>query len=274
MVGSLLQDFSKELELASRYSLHEPPLQELMESMQTPWLDVANQLRSVCGFAGLHAIGSRLSTSQAFGDDATEILRLDLGDWREKITWPARIDIDPVVRTSLYRGQGFNPDLTTFPHTAFEEIVTEAGLKVPRVPKAEGYDLDGEFDGIGSEAAFQRTNDAHDSLQRFESQLRRFIDKRMERTFGPSWIKQRIPGEMRSNWLNKQKQDPDLQCWPLIAYADFTDYVIIITRNDNWRDLFEAVFVNKSSVQESFRRLYPIRLATMHSRVTSQHVVY
>ena len=43
-----------------------------------------------------------------------------------------------------------------------------------------------------------------------------------------------------------------------------------LLENDNWRDLFEAVFVNKNSVQESFRRLYPIRLATMHARLITQ----
>ena len=42
-------------------------------------------------------------------------------------------------------------------------------------------------------AAFERTNNAHDLLQRFESQLRRFIDERMEAKFGPSWTKHRIP---------------------------------------------------------------------------------
>ena len=43
-----------------------------------------------------------------------------------------------------------------------------------------------------------------------------------------------------------------------------------LLENDNWRDLFEAIFVNKISVQESFRRLYPIRLATMHARLITQ----
>ena len=88
--------------------------------------------------------------------------------------------------------------------------------------------------------------------------------------FGSSWMRQRIPGDMRSKWHEKQSQDTGAQHWPTIAYADFTDYVTIITRNDNWRDLFAAIFDNKISVQESFRRLYPIRLATMHARTITQ----
>ena len=269
-VSRLLRQFSTEMEAVKRYSQQENALQRLMESMQTPWLDVANQLRSINGFAGLHGIGSLLRTSPAFDGHAADILRLDLGDWREEVTWPASIDTDPVARTSLYINQGFNSDLTTFPQTAFEQIVTEAGLKEQGLPRAIGYDLEGESDEADREAAFQRTNDAHDLLQRFESQLRKFISAQMEKMFGTRWTRQRIPGDMRSRWLEKQSQDANSGRWPLIAYADFTDYVDIIARNDNWQELFEAAFANKNSVQESFRRLYPIRLATMHARTITQ----
>ena len=269
-VASLLDQFWNELESVRRYSQQEPALQRLMESMRTPWLDIADQIGSINGFAGLHGIGSLLRTSPAFDSKLADILRLDLGDWREEIIWPASIDTDPVARTSLYINQGFNPDLTTFPQTAFEQIVTEACLKEPDVPRAIEYDLDEESDETDREATFQRTNNAHDSLQRFESQLRKFICEQMEKKFGSRWIRQRIPEDMRSRWLEKQSRDADSGRWPLIAYADFTDYVNIIARNDNWGELFEAVFVNKSSVQESFRRLYPIRLATMHARTITQ----
>ena len=117
-----------------------------MESMRTPWLDVANQLQSVNGFTGLHGIGSLLRTLPPFDTKLTDILRVDFGDWREEVIWSSYIATDPFIRTSLYAQQGFNPALTTFPYPAFEEIVTEAGLRVPKVPRAEGYDLDGESD--------------------------------------------------------------------------------------------------------------------------------
>ena len=269
-VSSLLRQFSKEMESVRRYSQQEIALQRLMESMRTPWLDVANQFRSMNGFAGLHGIGSLLRTVPSLSSDAAATLRVDLGDWREEVAWPASIDADPVARTSLYIDQGFNPDLTTFPQTAFEQIVTEAGLKEPDVPQAIGYDLNGQSDETDTEVAFQRTNDAHDRLQRFESQLRKFISAQMENAFGSNWMRQRIPGDMRSKWHDKQSQDTGAQHWPTIAYADFTDYVTIITRNDNWKDLFAEIFDNKSSVQESFRRLYPMRLATMHARTITQ----
>lgn len=53
--------------------------------------------------------------------------------------------------------------------------------------------------------------------------------------------------------------------WPLICYADFTDYILVITKRDNW-PLFARWFKRVESVRESFQRLYPIRLDTMHDR--------
>jgi hypothetical protein len=58
--------------------------------------------------------------------------------------------------------------------------------------------------------------------------------------------------------------------WPLIAYADFTDYLAIVTRNDNWNAVFKQYFTRPESVRESFQRLYPIRLCTMHARLITQ----
>ena len=77
------------------------------------------------------------------------------------------------------------------------------------------------------------------------------------------------PDEMRKQWSDKQAKarDEGESEQPLIAYSDFTDYVTIIVWKDNWNEVFAPVFRRKSLVQESFQRLYPIRVCTMHSRI-------
>mgnify|MGYP005867392015 CR=1 FL=1 len=122
------------------------------------------------------------------------------------------------------------------------------------------------------EAAFARTNAAHDRLQRFETQLRQFIDKQMTKACGDQWIKHRVPGSLRQRWIEKRETalangEAD---HPLIAYADFSDYVSIITQKNNWNDVFKPVFRRRTFVQESFQRLYPIRICTMHARMITQ----
>ena len=102
--------------------------------------------------------------------------------------------------------------------------------------------------------------------------MRRFIDERMKAVFGENWIKHRVPGSIRQAWIEKRQKarDSGEPEWPLMAYADFADYVPIITRSDNWREVFEPVFGRAALVQESFQRLYPIRICTMHSRLITQ----
>jgi hypothetical protein len=74
---------------------------------------------------------------------------------------------------------------------------------------------------------------------------------------------------MHEQWRQKKEKARKAgeQDRPLIEYADFTDYVRLITRNDNWNAIFQPVFQRPESVTESFQRLYPIRICTMHARI-------
>jgi len=255
-----------------RYREDGVELLRAMESMHTPWLDIDDKRRSITGFVELQCIGHALRTGSAFDASLTDVLRADLGDWRDKISWPADILTDPSARTSFYLERGFDPALTAFPPEAFEESVAIAGLKDLPPPLVQHYGLEPETGENEEESGFKRTNKAHDRLQRFETQVRRFIDQSMKSGFGEGWIKSQVPGEIRSKWLGKRQQARDSGGgeWPLIAYADFTDYVKVITRKDNWKRVFEPVFKRSTFVQESFQRLYPIRVCTMHARRITQ----
>ena len=52
---------------------------------------------------------------------------------------------------------------------------------------------------------------------------------------------------------------------PFIFYVDFTDYVKIITRKDNWKQVFK----NKEAISVKLRELEPIRNAIAHFRELS-----
>jgi hypothetical protein len=85
-------------------------------------------------------------------------------------------------------------------------------------------------------------------------------------------MKQRLPSAMRDSWIEKKDKavgagNPE---FPLIDYADFTDYKVIIERRDNWDAVFKAVFGRIEDVRESFQRLFHVRIAIMHARPISQ----
>ena len=162
--------------------------------------------------------------------------------------------------------------MTDFPAGAFDQAATIAGIKLPPPPRILDYDHLPGHDEDDEEIGFERNNAVHDRVQRFETHVRKFIDQSMSAAAGKNWIKHRVPGPIRQEWRDKQERareegEPER---PLIAYADFTDYETIIVRNDNWTDVFKPVFRRKTLVHESFRRLYPIRVCTMHSRLITQ----
>ena len=268
---------SEILGTVERYGTRISDIQRAMNSMHTPWLNKLDEPGSIAGFARLQGIGHALSTMPAFGSQLTASLRVDLGDWRKKISWPTEIFDDLFARTSFYTEHGLNPALTGFPNGAFDEIIMTTGLRGTAAPVAIGYDFDPAAEEAEEELAFQRTNDAHDLLQRFETEVRKFIDERMKAVFGTDWVTQRVPGGMREEWIQKREaaRKNGERERPLIVYSDFTDYEQVITRKDNWEKVFKQPFRSKLSIQESFRRLYPIRICTMHSRpITHEDELY
>lgn len=254
-----------------QYGEHAAELRRAMDAVRTPWLNIVDRLGSIGGFVELQNIGHALRTLPPFDTSLSDALRIDLGDWREEIEWPQAIFGDAVARSSFYSERGLDTALTAFPADAFQQSVTIAGLRGAPPPFVAAYNLEPETEDE-EEAGLERTNAAHDRLQRFETQLRKFINERMTAAFGENWIKHQVPGEIRKAWLEKRQKandngEPDR---PLIAYADFSDYVPIIVRKDNWEQVFEPVFRRPMFVQESFQRLYPIRICTMHARIITQ----
>jgi len=256
-----------------RYQEQASAVQSAIEGMRVPWLDIQDELRSIKGFAELQGIGYALRTMPAFDTHLADAIRIDLGDWRDKLAWPSEIFTDSLARAAFYAARGFDAALTTFPAAAFAQSISIAGLRDVPPPLISAYYVEPEAEEKDEqEAGFERTNAAHDRLQRFESQVRKFIDETMRAAFGEEWTKHQVPGDIRKAWIEKRgkAKDGGEPEWPIIAYADFTDYVPIITRKDNWKKAFEPIFWRPAFVQESFQRLYPIRVCTMHGRLITQ----
>ena len=120
--------------------------------------------------------------SAQFDPGAAERLRLVLGDWREPVDWPTPIFTDPLARSDFYLDRGLDPVLTEFPADAFDQITTAAGLRYAPPPLLSDYS--GDTDEEDEEAGFARTNAAHDRLQRFETHVRRFIERKLQQRLG------------------------------------------------------------------------------------------
>jgi len=270
----LLTEFheSSASEMLTRYALQEGSLQQAMESMRTPWLDAHEAMKSMAGFAEIQGIGHALRSMPAFDESLAAALRPELGDWRDTITWPQEIFTNLAARADFYVDLGFNAALTNFPPPAFEQSLDIAGLRRELPPLVEGYEPPALSTEDDEEQGLARTNAAHDRLQRLERLLRKFIDEEMTRAFGTDWPRRRLPNGLYDQWHEKKRkaEQAGAEEKPLIEYADFTDYVPVICRADNWREVFGPFFNRPESVRESFQRLHPIRLDTMHARLITQ----
>ena len=246
-------------------------IKNAMEQMRTPWLDTHESIRSIGGFAAIQGIGHALSSMPAFGDHLGSALRIDLGDWRDPITWPIEIFTDLGARSDFYVARGFDIALTDFPAKAFEETVNIAGLgnEPPELVDLYGSPVPSSNDN--EEEGLARTNTVHDWLLRLETQVRQFIDEEMTKAFGPDWPKHRLPNGLYDQWQEKKRnaQQSGGKEWALIAYADFSDYVPLICRRDNWA-VFSPFFGRQEYLREAFQRLHPIRVDTMHARPITQ----
>ena len=269
----LLTDFPSGIsETLKRYRKQEMSFRRAMESMRTPWLDMQEEIRSIRGMAALQGIGHAVRKMRPLGPELNTALRIDLGDWRDPITWRPEILTDLGARSDRYVELGFNPALTDFPAPAFKEGLEVAGLDHERPELVTFY---GEpvaaSDEEEKEEGLSRTNKAHDWLQRLETHVRRFIDEEMTKAYGPDWPKQRLPAGLYDQWKEKRgkaRQRGSTE-WALICYADFTDYMRVIGRRDNWK-VFEPFFRRLEDVRESFQRLHPIRMDAMHARPITQ----
>lgn len=242
-------------------------LRAAMESMTRPWLHLEHATSSTNAFAGLVSIGQNISRLRPFEPSLVDQLRPNLGDWRDPITFAEKPLINPLSRSELYRERGVDPTLTEFTVAAFHEGASIAGLESRETD--EHTDASNETVDDGDE--FVRAEKAFAQLRQFEVAVRNFIVEVMEDAFGAHWMKRQLPKDMHDKWADKRQAEIDAGREPrsLIEYADFSDYRMIIERSDNWKTAFKYVFRRPEDIRESFQRLNPVRIATMHSRIVT-----
>jgi hypothetical protein len=271
-----LATFNAELDLPTGldfFRVGRSALQESMISARGDWLDLARPHQSVYAFDALSAIGAAAQAAVPFGEDSVRAVRAGLGDWRDISNIKPDVLLNAETRKKLYHEQGLAAGLSEFPSNAYPEILQLSGL-FESSDRADGATVD------QSNAPRPNTVDigvlAFRLLRTFEMGFRVFLAHIMLTTCGTKWTKQRVSETIRSRWVERRAsaiEDGEIER-PLHDYADIFDYAEIIVRNDNWDDVFSAIFRNKDEVQVSFRRLNAARRPVAHGReVTNEDLL-
>ena len=184
---------------------------------------------------------------------------------QNRIAWPRKILTDYGERADFYVSRGLKGARPDFSAPAFEKSLDIADLRGDKLLLVDlyGSPLDHKEEG--------RAPMAYVRITGLETQLRRFIDERMTACYGSDWPKHQLPNGMYRQWKEKKQkaQQGGRGEDALIAYADFTDYVQVMCKRDNWH-VFSPIFDRKENVRESFRRMHPVRVDTMHARQITQ----
>lgn len=120
-----------------------------------------------------------------------------------------------------------------------------------------------------------KREDAYEMLKRLETRLRKCIQTSLEKV-SKNWWKERIPEDVQHRASLRKERNEKQWPWytekdlPLMSYVDFTDYIKIITRRDNWEQVFRQIFEEKDIILAKLRELEPIRNAIAHVRELSQ----
>jgi hypothetical protein len=248
-------------------------LQKSMISTRSAWLDLSQPYQSVYAFDALSAIGGAVRAAVPFSDDAVRAVRAGLGDWRDISNIRQDILLNVEARKNLYREQGLTAKLSDFPSDAYPEILRLTGLFGPSIKvDVETVDRSNPLSLKGLDLGVL----AFEMLRTFEIGFRVFLYQIMLVTCGTKWIKQRVSENIRNRWMERKAaaiEDGEIER-PLHDYADIIDYAEIIVRNDNWDEVFSAIFRNKDEVQVSFRRLNAARRPVAHGReVTNEDLL-
>jgi ATP-dependent Lon protease len=103
----------------------------------------------------------------------------------------------------------------------------------------------------------------HIVLDELENALRNCIKSNLQGLSENWWI-ERIPPDVRQRAEERRSKD-DMKRDP-VQYIDFSDYLKIITKRDNWKNSFNRIFKDEDIITAKLKELEPIRNAARHSR--------
>jgi hypothetical protein len=108
--------------------------------------------------------------------------------------------------------------------------------------------------------------------------LREFIIDTLAKNYGSKWWKQRLPGDILQKFRDGQQMERSIKWLQFVPhhplyYIDFPDLKKIITRQDNWKDVFQEYFKTTDIVLGIFSEIEPIRNKIAHNRISTQQDV-
>ncbi|MCG2583910.1 Swt1 family HEPN domain-containing protein [Massilia sp. TS11] len=221
----------------------------------------------VLGATELTVMAQGVARLAPFLESVSTLMRAELGDFSSWTDWSVFATADGAERSAIYSEQGFSPALSSVPADEVADVLLsekpDSGLVRLDSPLPVELFLRAKDDD-------ERMVLANKCLKALELELRAFIEREMRRVFGANWMKTHLSQKLILGWKEKaeiEAKNLGRPPAPLMDYADFTEYEVIITGNAAWEKVFKRHFRVKEDVKAAFYRLRPLRVATAHHRI-------
>lgn len=188
-------------------------------------------------------------------------------------TTPAMLDRaywrDPRERARYYRDQDVDDGLIDADNAVTVAVLVESGVVEGKRTRAGTITAVVEAGPVKVQIMASRPRmGAFGAISAFENGLRDFVAFRLLAAQGANWFKQRVPGDTVQRAKDRRREAMRAGEAPLdlIFYTDLGDLIGVITRKDNWSELFEVVFDRADWLRVDIERLNAFRRPIMHSR--------
>ncbi len=164
------------------------------------------------------------------------------------------------------------------PEPFFSDALIASGLNSPRLypesyalPQVELMESPEDLARRAAKAERARMDEAYAAQRKLESGLRGLIAAKLEASVGPKWWKQRVPNTVKTDCEARMKRvGRRADRFHPIHYTFLGDLQVIIDQNNNWNEVFEAVFGDRKVVIGMFAMIIPLRNEIDHIRPISQ----
>lgn len=260
----LMPQFQSYASAAHALRIDAAQIGQVINGLEAPWARYDDFLGSAAGIAQLTALAQGVRKLEPFENTLNDLMRFELGDYRDRVIWKDIDLLNSGSRQKFYRDQGLQAGIADFSSTTIGECL-EVELGPDLVQVASPFPISILLSAASAE---EQVVQAFKCLRMIERYMRDRINQLMTKAYGEKWIKTHLKQDIREKWVDKQvtavKNGKPKN--PLIEYADFTDYELIITGDAAWREIFSIIYIHKEEVRVSFQRLNPVRVAVMHTR--------
>lgn len=197
-----------------------------------------------------------------------------LGVWRMRADLPPGFWRNPSTRARTYHDAHVDPGLVDADASDVVEVLVESGV-VEGERTRSGVRAVVEVGSMRLAVTTARPrHGAFQVIDAFEVELRAFLTRKLQAREAAAggnparWFERRVPGDVvrKAKDVRRDAYRAGEGPQALVNFTNLGDLIAVVTRKDNWEEVFAPVFGDRDGFIVDLRRLNENRRTIMHAR--------